>query len=143
MNFRNRTLKLAIQDTTVCNSARSCRFTPGFRPVVHQIDGAHLTPRIWIREAKRKSTVSMMDLPQGILPMTKMDLFDVGEEPAYPTVVQQARNNMRKFSHCVVLTRVGSFYEVISSSSPLAVKLLKTRSSSISSRLKNTRPFSI
>jgi hypothetical protein len=85
----------------------------------------------------------MMDLPQGILPMKKMDFLDVEDEPAYPTVVQQARNNMRKFSHCVVLTRVGSFYEVIFSSSPLTVEVLKTESSSISSRLKNTRPFSI
>jgi hypothetical protein len=33
-------------------------------------------------------------------------------EPIYPTVMQQALNNMKKFSHCVLLTRVGSFYEV-------------------------------
>ena len=32
--------------------------------------------------------------------------------PAYPTVVQQALNNMRKYEKCVLLTRVGSFYEV-------------------------------
>jgi DNA mismatch repair ATPase MutS len=31
---------------------------------------------------------------------------------AYPTVVQQSLNNMRKFSHCVLLTRVGNFYEL-------------------------------
>lgn len=34
------------------------------------------------------------------------------ESPAYPTVVQQAKDNMRKFEDCVVLTRVGGFYEV-------------------------------
>jgi hypothetical protein len=85
----------------------------------------------------------MMDLPQGILPMKKTDVPDVGDEPAYPTVVQQARNNMRKFSHCVVLTRVGSFYEVSYSSFPVTVNVLRTGSSSISSRLKNTRLFSI
>lgn len=32
--------------------------------------------------------------------------------PSYPTVIQQARENMRKFDGCVVLTRVGSFYEL-------------------------------
>ena len=32
--------------------------------------------------------------------------------PAYPTVVLQARNNMRKYENCVLLTRVGSFYEL-------------------------------
>ena len=31
---------------------------------------------------------------------------------AYPTVVQQAHNNMRKYVDCVLLTRVGSFYEL-------------------------------
>ena len=37
-------------------------------------------------------------------------------QPVYPTVVQQARDNMRKFDKCVLLTRVGSFYEVCISS---------------------------
>jgi DNA mismatch repair ATPase MutS len=32
--------------------------------------------------------------------------------PAYPTVVLQARNNMNKFDNCVLLTRVGGFYEL-------------------------------
>ncbi|KAI9748547.1 MAG: DNA mismatch repair ATPase msh1 [Lichina confinis] len=34
------------------------------------------------------------------------------DEPAYPTVVQQARKNMNTFEHCVLLTRVGNFYEL-------------------------------
>lgn len=34
------------------------------------------------------------------------------ERPTYPTMVQQARNNMQKFENCVLLTRVGGFYEV-------------------------------
>lgn len=33
-------------------------------------------------------------------------------EPEYPPLLQQVRNNMVKFSHCVVLTRVGGFYEL-------------------------------
>ncbi len=33
-------------------------------------------------------------------------------EPQYPTVVLQARRNMRKFDSCVLLTRVGGFYEL-------------------------------
>lgn len=32
--------------------------------------------------------------------------------PSYPTVVREARDNMRKYENCVLLTRVGSFYEV-------------------------------
>lgn len=34
------------------------------------------------------------------------------EPPAYPTVVLQALSNMRKFENCVLLTRVGGFYEL-------------------------------
>lgn len=33
-------------------------------------------------------------------------------EPEYPPLLQQVRNNMIKFSHCVLVTRVGGFYEV-------------------------------
>ncbi|KAK7756832.1 hypothetical protein SLS62_001277 [Diatrype stigma] len=34
------------------------------------------------------------------------------KKPEYPTVVLQARRNMRKFDNCVLLTRVGGFYEL-------------------------------
>lgn len=55
--------------------------------------------------------MNLEDLPQGAL---SLDLLPSETEPAYPTVIQQARTHMNKFPHCVVLTRVGSFYEVIS-----------------------------
>ena len=70
-------------------------------------------PQIWIRGLKRKATIRIEDLPQGPLPAKPADTISASDGPAYPTVIQQARNNMRKFAHCVVLTRVGSFYEVI------------------------------
>lgn len=67
---------------------------------------------LWQRGAKRKSTLKLRELPQGPLgggeelpPLTDNDA-------EYPTVVQQARNNMRRFSQCILLTRVGSFYEL-------------------------------
>ncbi|PHH60417.1 hypothetical protein CDD81_1695 [Ophiocordyceps australis] len=34
------------------------------------------------------------------------------DEPAYPTVLLQVRQNIIKFSNCVLLTRVGGFYEM-------------------------------
>ncbi|KFA61437.1 hypothetical protein S40285_03435 [Stachybotrys chlorohalonatus IBT 40285] len=37
---------------------------------------------------------------------------DEQDEPAYPTVLLQAHRNMRKFDNCVLLTRVGGFYEL-------------------------------
>ena len=68
-----------------------------------------------VRGAKRKSTVDLESLPQGIL-VENADLKplekEVEDEVVYPTVIQQVRNNMRKFNDCVILTRVGGFYEV-------------------------------
>lgn len=34
------------------------------------------------------------------------------DDPVYPTVVNGARLNMLKFENCVLLTRVGGFYEL-------------------------------
>jgi hypothetical protein len=70
-----------------------------------------VSPKVQHRGAKTKTTVKLKDLPQGVL---KLDAYDdrVDEAPRYPTVVQGHRNNMQTFKNCVVLTRVGGFYEV-------------------------------
>ncbi|OLN88579.1 MutS-like protein 1 [Colletotrichum chlorophyti] len=65
---------------------------------------------ITIRSKKTKSTVQLDDLPQGALPLDTRPVQDEG--PSYPTVVLQARRNMQKFDNCVLLTRVGGFYEL-------------------------------
>ncbi|KKY26180.1 putative dna mismatch repair protein muts [Diplodia seriata] len=62
---------------------------------------------------KKTTTLEANDLPQGLIggaPLEPDPDDDAG--PAYPTVLQQVRNNMRKFDHCVLLTRVGNFYEL-------------------------------
>ena len=64
------------------------------------------------RGAKSKATIKLKDLPQGVLNAGPEALDPLDDGPAYPTVIQQARNNMRKFDSCVLLTRVGGFYEV-------------------------------
>ncbi|KAI4173021.1 MAG: hypothetical protein LQ343_003131 [Gyalolechia ehrenbergii] len=64
------------------------------------------------RGAKSRSTVQLEELPQGALEPLLNTAEEEDEEPTYPTVIRQARNNMRKFDKCVVLTRVGSFYEL-------------------------------
>lgn len=68
-------------------------------------------PKVYVRGAKTKATVKLKDLPQGVL---KLEAYDdrVDEAPRYPTVVQGHRNNMQTFKNCVILTRVGGFYEV-------------------------------
>lgn len=66
--------------------------------------------------------MSLADLPQGLVqaPPSKSSKGsqesepepEPEPEPTYPTVVLQARHNMQKFDNCVLLTRVGGFYEL-------------------------------
>ena len=73
---------------------------------------APVTPRLVLRRgAKSKSTLNLKDLPQGSL---KLESYNdsADDAPRYPAVVQGHRNNMQKFKNCVVLTRIGGFYEV-------------------------------
>lgn len=54
------------------------------------------------------------ELPQGVIrsdPLPPLE-EEPPASPAYPTVVLQARRNMDKFDNCVLLTRVGGFYEL-------------------------------
>ncbi|KAI4091103.1 MAG: hypothetical protein LQ344_004331 [Seirophora lacunosa] len=69
-------------------------------------------PLIQRHGAKSKATVKLHDLPQGALELGPEAAGKEDEGPIFPTVVRQARNNMQKFDKCVVLTRVGSFYEL-------------------------------
>ncbi|KAI9804017.1 MAG: DNA mismatch repair ATPase msh1 [Piccolia ochrophora] len=68
------------------------------------------SPKTWRRSIKTKVSIGSRDLPQGTVPLEPLELDE--DEPSYPTVLQQAKNNMRKFGNCVLLTRVGSFYEL-------------------------------
>ncbi|GAB7341459.1 hypothetical protein MBLNU457_7698t1 [Dothideomycetes sp. NU457] len=64
------------------------------------------------RGAKTKTTIKVKDLPQGGLPPLPEHEKDDEPVQAYPYVIQQHLNNVKKFSDCVVLTRVGNFYEM-------------------------------
>lgn len=64
------------------------------------------------RGKKTKTTVKLSDLPQGAIQTEFLPLEQEQNGPAYPTVVLQARRNMQKFDNCVLLTRVGGFYEL-------------------------------
>jgi DNA mismatch repair ATPase MutS len=75
------------------------------------IDGAHPSI-IFKRGVKRKTTLKLDDLVQGVLPALPKLEADSPPEKVYPPVLQQHLNNVRKFSDCIVLTRVGDFYEM-------------------------------
>ncbi|KAJ5210243.1 hypothetical protein N7472_000382 [Penicillium cf. griseofulvum] len=87
---------------TICHHARRTSIHPRVSTAA---------PKAYIRGAKTKATVKLKDLPQGVL---KLEAYDdrVDEAPRYPTVVQGHRNNMQTFKNCVILTRVGGFYEL-------------------------------
>ncbi|KJX98017.1 DNA mismatch repair protein mutS [Zymoseptoria brevis] len=70
------------------------------------------TSRISTRGAKTKTTIKIKDLPQGSL--APLPALEDGTAPAksYPPVLQQHLNNVHKFKDCIVLTRVGDFYEM-------------------------------
>ncbi|KAF2118151.1 muts domain V-domain-containing protein [Lophiotrema nucula] len=65
-----------------------------------------------VRGAKRKATIDLDDIPQGAIDAGADSLPVQDEEPEYPPLLQQVLNNMLKFPHCVMVTRVGGFYEL-------------------------------
>lgn len=72
----------------------------------------HASPR---RDARKKTTLNVDTLPQGPIEGDPLPPQD-DSLPEYPPLLQEVRNNMLKFSHCVLVTRVGGFYEVCSHS---------------------------
>lgn len=72
----------------------------------------HWQARIRARGKKTKASIKLDDLPQGLIPLEPLPLEHVAKRKDYPTVVRQARSNMQKFENCVLLTRVGGFYEL-------------------------------
>jgi MutS domain I len=63
-----------------------------------------------VQSTRKRASVKINDLPQGTLSLEPIPLENEG--PKYPTVVLQAHANMRRFENCVLLTRVGGFYEL-------------------------------
>lgn len=62
------------------------------------------------RGKKTEASLNLTDVPDSLSSLAPLELRE--EIPMYPTVIQQARDNMSKFENCVLLTRVGGFYEL-------------------------------
>lgn len=77
-----------------------------------QKHSGHATRRLATRKKPTKTVIKAKDLPQGVLPPLPPDPSGNGPTETYPPVLQQHLNNIRKFPDCVVLTRVGDFYEL-------------------------------
>jgi hypothetical protein len=75
-------------------------------------------------------------MPQGTIPIDPTPTQD-DLEPDYPPLLQQVRNSMLKFPHCVLLTRVGGFYEVGRG----LVQLAKANTPSCTSNMQTSSPL--
>lgn len=94
---------------------RSVTVRPAPRPCLASHHGAPTWTQsvpLHARGKKTKTTLKLSDLPQGAIKTEPTPLEDDQNGPVYPTVVLQARRNMHKFDNCVLLTRVGGFYEL-------------------------------
>lgn len=67
------------------------------------------------RGAKTTTRKRMKDLSQGVIeaePLPELNEENLSQQAQYPSVLQGVRENVVKFPNCVVITRVGNFYEV-------------------------------
>lgn len=67
------------------------------------------------RGAKTTTMKRVRDLQQGAIqaePLAEFEDDQSSQHAQYPPVLQGVRENMIKFPNCVVITRVGNFYEV-------------------------------
>ena len=67
------------------------------------------------RGVKTTTRKRVKDLQQGAIqaePLTDFGEGNLSQQAQYPPVLQGVRENILKFPNCVVVTRVGNFYEV-------------------------------
>jgi DNA mismatch repair ATPase MutS len=69
-------------------------------------------PNVQRRGAKTTARKRLKDLHQGAIQPDALPDLPAEDEPQYPTVLQGAKTNMAKFDNCVLITRVGNFYEL-------------------------------
>jgi hypothetical protein len=67
------------------------------------------------RGAKTTTKRKIKDLHQGAIeadPLPDLEDDSTSFQPQYPPVLQGVRENTLKYPDCVIITRVGNFYEV-------------------------------
>ncbi|KAF2730035.1 DNA mismatch repair protein MutS [Polyplosphaeria fusca] len=134
---RQSNLRLARHLTSCAPASLFCDAT---RP-----DGSSRVQLRWLhstraRKAKRQTTIDLDEFPQGAIEVASDKLPPQDEEPEYPPLLQQVRNNMLKFSHCVLLTRVGGFYEMYFDDADEYAPLLNLKKSKRKTQKGSKRP---
>lgn len=97
--------------SAITTSSYSSLTRPCAKPRATLYPDLKWNPEFQRRGAKRKACLNLDDLPQGDIAAEGLPPQD-DVEPDYPPLLQQVRNTMLKFNHCVLVTRVGGFYEV-------------------------------
>jgi hypothetical protein len=104
-----------------CQYRSFCLFT--CQSVLRQSALLPLPPnRISQRHAGTKLRKSIEELPQGL--QTPLEPFIEKEASKYSPVIDEVLQNQRRFPKCVLLTRVGQFYEVLTSMASLILVVL-------------------
>lgn len=102
---------LRLLESILRPSANSRSRLP-FPPTVILYDPPWKSPGGQRRGAKTTTRKKLKELQQGAIQAESLPELTGDEEPQYPTVLQGAKQNMAKFDNCVLLTRVGNFYEL-------------------------------
>lgn len=113
-SFCVKRLLFSSTDVKILEALSRSRVSSGLNDVWHPAPQRCLvSPSPPRRGAKTRAFAKVKDLPQGIISTEPLADLEADDAPQYPAVVQGAKNNMIKFKDCVVLTRVGNFYEVL------------------------------
>lgn len=110
MIVSSRCIRLVAPRQLVAPQNQCIHFLVRNKTSFRKYEGSRYSRRVPNRGAKKVAAAKLDELPQGIIPLEPLALEET--EPALPTVMLQARSNMRKFENCVLLTRVGGFYEM-------------------------------
>ena len=94
----------------------------------HRVPSIRPLNRLDCRFAGTKLRKSIEELPQGL--QKPLEPFVEREASKYSPVIDEVLQNQKRFPKCVLLTRVGQFYEVDS----FPLKLLKTSYISLKQR---------
>lgn len=97
---------------SVLRSHACCNQFGSTRGVARHVKLPVVRSTLFVRSVKTKTAIPLDHLPKPGITASLEPILQMERGPEYPTVVLQARSNMLKFENCVLLTRVGGFYEL-------------------------------
>ncbi|RMZ75463.1 hypothetical protein DV738_g5444, partial [Chaetothyriales sp. CBS 135597] len=96
----------------------------------------HVRGSVGVRGAKTVSKKKVKELQQGVIqadPLPEIEDDRLSTYPQYPPLLQGVRANMAKYPNCLLMTRVGNFYEFYFEHAEECARLLNIKLASKSS----------